>query len=190
MFGKPLIQLNFWQLRRQADFRFGLMRLRENAESIAFYRGEAQERAQIDSKFGKVFTNYARLIKQQRVLNIFQRGFNQLSLVLPSVILAQAVLSGEMEVGRAVQATGAFAAVLGSVALIVDNFESLSRFVAGIDRLQALSKLVLPNPTSQPTASTAVDDKHPQIKPSWVNTSRWTRSHSTRQILNGYSSRN
>lgn len=164
VFGKPLIQLNFWQLRRQADFRFGLMRLRENAESIAFYRGEAQERAQIDSKFGKVFTNYARLIKQQRVLNIFQRGFNQLSLVLPSVILAQAVLSGEMEVGRAVQATGAFAAVLGSVALIVDNFESLSRFVAGIDRLQALSKLVLPNPTSQPTASTAVDDKHPQIQ--------------------------
>ncbi len=160
IFGKPLIQLNFWQLRREADFRFGLMRLRENAESIAFYRGEAQERAQIDSKFGKVFTNFARLIKQQRSLNIFQRGFNQLTIVLPGVILANAVLSGEMEVGRAVQATGAFVAVLGAVALIVDNFESLSRFVAGIDRLQALSKLVLSGPTTQPEP----DANHPQIQ--------------------------
>ena len=160
VFGKPLIQLNFWQLRREADFRFGLMRLRENAESIAFYRGEAQERAQIDSKFGKVITNFGRLIKQQRALNIFQRGFNQLTIVLPSVILANAVLSGEMEIGRAVQATGAFVAVLGAVALIVDNFESLSRFVAGIDRLQALSKLVLGEPALQPVA----DDKHPQIQ--------------------------
>jgi putative ATP-binding cassette transporter len=50
VFGNPLIHLNFWQLRREADFRFSLMRLRENAESIAFYRGEAQERAHIDSK--------------------------------------------------------------------------------------------------------------------------------------------
>ncbi len=160
VFGKPLIQLNFWQLRREADFRFGLMRLRENAESIAFYRGEAQERAQIDTKFGKVFTNFARLIKQQRALNIFQRGFNQLTIVLPSVILANAVLSGQMELGRAVQATGAFVAVLGAVALIVDNFESLSRFVAGIDRLQALSTLVLTNPASNPADGAA----HPLIE--------------------------
>ena len=160
IFGKPLIQLNFWQLRREADFRFGLMRLRENAESIAFYRGEAQERAQIDSKFGKVFTNFARLIKKQRSLNLFQRGFNQLTLVLPSVILADGVLSGQLEVGRAIQAAGAFAAVLGAVALIVDNFESLSRFVAGIDRLQALSALVLDAPTIKPAA----DDRHPQIQ--------------------------
>ena len=160
IFGKPLIQLNFWQLRREADFRFGLMRLREHAESIAFYRGEAQERALINGKFGKVFTNFSRLIKKQRTLNIFQRGFNQLTIVLPSVILADAVLSGEMEIGRAVQATGAFVAVLGAVALIVDNFESLSRFVAGIDRLQALSRLVLTDPALQPAASS---DTHPKI---------------------------
>jgi putative ATP-binding cassette transporter len=160
VFGAPLIQLNFWQLRREADFRFGLMRLRENAESIAFYRGEAQERAQIDSKFGKVFANFARLIRKQRSLNMFQRGFNQLTLVIPSVILADGVLSGRLEVGRAVQAAGAFAAVLGAVALIVDNFESLSRFVAGIDRLQALSRLVLVDPASRPAA----DAQHPQIQ--------------------------
>ena len=144
VFGNPLIQLNFWQLRREADFRFSLMRLRENAESIAFYRGEAQERAHIDSKFDKVFNNFAKLIKKQRSLNLFQRTFSQLTLVLPGMILAERVLSGELEVGRAIQAAGAFAAVLGAVAVIVDNFESLSRFVAGIGRLQTLSQLVMP----------------------------------------------
>jgi putative ATP-binding cassette transporter len=160
VFGNPLIQLNFWQLRREADFRFSLMRLRENAESIAFYRGEAQERAHIDSKFEKVISNFARLIKKQRSLNLFQRTFSQLTLVLPSVILAEGVLSGELEVGRAIQAAGAFTAVLGAVGVIVDNFESLSRFVAGIDRLQALSRLVLPDAGAQ----AAADDRHPRIQ--------------------------
>lgn len=150
VFGTPLIRLNFWQLRREADFRFSLIRLRENAESIAFYRGEAQERAHIDEKFGLVIDNFGKLIKKQRSLNFFQRTFSQLTLVLPGVILANGVLSGELEVGRAIQATGAFTAVLGAVGVIVDNFESLSRFVAGIDRLQALSNLVLAGDAPKP----------------------------------------
>ncbi len=160
VFGNPLIRLNFWQLRLEADFRFSLMRVRENAESIAFYRGETQERAHIDSKFDKVIQNFARLIKKQRNLNLFQRTFSQLTLVLPFVILAQGVLSGELEVGRAVQAAGAFTAVLAAVGVIVDNFESLSRFVAGIDRLQGLSRLVLPDAESKPDA----EAKHSRIQ--------------------------
>ncbi|SHH45284.1 ABC transporter ATP-binding protein/permease [Massilia sp. CF038] len=144
-FGNPLIHLNFWQLRREADFRFSLMRVRENAESIAFYRGEAQERAHIDSKLNRVIQNFDKLIKKQRSLNLYQRTFSQLTLVLPAAILAQSVLSGELEVGSATQAAGAFTAVLGAVGVIVDNFESLSRFVAGVGRLQALSDKILPN---------------------------------------------
>jgi putative ATP-binding cassette transporter len=160
VFGNPLIQLNFLQLRREADFRFSLMRLRENAESIAFYRGEAQERDHIDTMFNKVIHNFSRLIKKQCSLNLYQRTFSQLTLVLPAMILATRVLSGELEVGRAVQAAGAFTAVLSAVGVIVDNFESLSRFVAGIDRLQALSQLVLPGAGP----STAPQDKHPRIQ--------------------------
>ena len=148
LFGAPLIRLNFWQIRREADFRFGLMRLRENAESIAFYRGEAQERAQLDQRFDAAFTNYARLIRQQRSLNLYQRAFSQLTLVLPAIILAGDVLNGDLEVGRAIQAAGAFAAVLTAVSLIVDNFESLSRFVAGIDRLHALAQVALKTPAA------------------------------------------
>ena len=150
IFGAPLIKLNFWQIRREADFRFGLMRLRENAESIAFYRGEAQERELLDAQFKAVYDNYDSLIKKQRSLNMFQGAFSQLTLVVPSMILAHGVLSGQLEVGRAVQAGGAFAAVLGAVSLIVDNFESLSRFVAGIDRLHALAALVMKAPGLAP----------------------------------------
>ena len=162
-FGNPLIQLNFWQLRREADFRFSLMRLRENAESIAFYRGEAQERAAIDSKFERVIHNFARLIKKQRTLNLFQRTFSQLTLVLPGVILAERVLAGELEVGRAVQAAGAFTAVLAAVGVIVENFESLSRFVAGTERLQTLSRLVLPAASTKETAE--ADAQRIQMQP-------------------------
>ncbi|AVR95656.1 ABC transporter ATP-binding protein/permease [Pseudoduganella armeniaca] len=160
VFGTPLIHLNFWQLRREADFRFSLMRVRENAESIAFYRGEAQERAHIDNKLDKVIQNFSRLIRKQRSLNFFQRTFSQLTLVLPFIILADGVLSGELEVGRAVQAAGAFTAVLSAVGIIVDNFESLSRFVAGIGRLQAMADLMLP----QADAKSANQDQHPRIE--------------------------
>lgn len=155
VFGKPLIHLNFWQLRREADFRFSLMRLRENAESIAFYRGEAQERAHIDSRFEKVIHNFSRLILKQRSLNLFQRTFSQLTLVLPGVILANGVLSGQLEVGRATQAAGAFTAVLAAVGVIVENFESLSRFVAGLGRLQTLSAQVLPDGVAREAAGSA-----------------------------------
>ncbi|MEK8033092.1 ABC transporter ATP-binding protein/permease [Ideonella sp. DXS29W] len=167
VFGSPLIRLNFWQLRREADFRFSLMRVRENAESIAFYRGEPQERQLIESRFDEVFSNYAALIKKQRSLNLFQRAFSQLTLVVPSVILAEGVLSGELEVGRAVQAAGAFTAVLSAVALVVDNFESLSRFVAGIGRLHALSELVLKTEGSSPAplspAGSRIDNREGDV---------------------------
>jgi putative ATP-binding cassette transporter len=158
VFGNPLILLNFLQIKREADFRFGLMRLRENAESIAFYRGEAPERQQLDQQFRAVYDNYERLIRKQRALNLFQRGFSQLTIVVPSVILANDVLSGDMEVGRAVQAGGAFAAVLLAVSLIVDNFESLSRFVAGIDRLDALARHVLIEP-GQPARGPRIEHR-------------------------------
>ncbi len=160
VFGSPLIQLNFWQLRREADFRFSLVRLRENAESVAFYRGEKQERVEIERRFDAAYNNFRQLIRRQRSLNLFQRGFGQLSIILPFVLLAREVLSGELEIGRAVQAAGAFAAVLGAVSLIVDNFESLSRFVAGIGRLHALAQRVL----DTPGGTAAADADLPRIQ--------------------------
>lgn len=139
-YGPALIRLNFRQLLLEADFRFSLVRVRENAESIAFYRGEGQELQQVQRRFTGAFDNYNQLIRKQLFLNLFQYGFSLLTIVLPSAIMASRVLSGEIEVGRAVQAAGAFAAALSAVSLIVDNFESLSRFTAGINRLETFSR--------------------------------------------------
>lgn len=142
VFGRPLLGLNFLQLRREADFRFGMVRIRENAEAIAFYRGEAREVQQLRQRFAAAFDNYNRLIRGQLGLNLFQYSYSLLTIVLPSAIIAERVLSGELEVGRAVQAGGAFAAVLSAISIIVENFESLSRFAAGIDRLNTFSRVL------------------------------------------------
>ena len=73
VFGKPLIGLNFQQLRREADFRFSLIRIRENAEAIAFYQGEAREVSQVKQRFAQVFGNYKKLIKRTLGLNLRRR---------------------------------------------------------------------------------------------------------------------
>ncbi|WP_296892446.1 ABC transporter ATP-binding protein/permease [Thiobacillus sp.] len=142
VFGKALIGLNFYQLKREANFRFSLVRIRENAEAIAFYRGEAQESWQVGQRFNEAFRNYNKLIRAQLNLNLFQYGYSFMTIILPSAIIAGRVLSGELEVGRAIQAAGAFAAILGALTVIVDNFESLSRFAAGIDRLDSFARFL------------------------------------------------
>lgn len=135
VYGRPLTALNFRQLRREADLRFSLIRVREKAESIALYRGESQEMQHVQERFGNVFSNYKKVVRSQLFLNLFQYSYGMLTVVLPSAIIAGQVLSGELEVGSAVRAAGAFSAVLTSVSVIVDNFESLSRFAAGVERL-------------------------------------------------------
>lgn len=142
VFGKPLIGLNFRQLQREADFRFSLVRVREKAEAIALYHGEAQELRRVRQRFGRAFDNFNRLIRRQLYLNLFQYAYSMLTIVLPSALIASRVLSGELEVGRAIQAAGAFAAVLSAISVIIENFEGLSRFAAGIDRLDTFYGLL------------------------------------------------
>lgn len=142
VFGQVLIGLNFYQLKREADFRFSLVRIRENAEAIAFYRGEAQELRQVSRHFDEVFRNFSKLIKAQLNLNLFQYGYRFVIIILPSAIIAGRVISGELEVGRAIQATGAFAAILTALTVIVDHFETFSKFAAGIDRLHGFAGFV------------------------------------------------
>ena len=143
VFGKPMIGLNFQQLRREADFRFSLIRIRENAEGIAFYGGEKREGAHVRERFAALYLNYTRLLKRTLGLNLFQYLYSFLTYALPSVIIAPRIISGELEVGRAVQAGGAFAAMLGALTVFVDNFETLSQFAAGIERLHSFRKVLI-----------------------------------------------
>jgi putative ATP-binding cassette transporter len=138
-FGKALIGLNHFQLQHEGDFRYRLVRIRENAESIALYRGEPLEIEQLKGTYQRAYRNFYKLIAMQLRLNLFQYSYSSLTDILPAIIIAHQVLSGQMEVGRLVQATGAFAAILKAVSLIIDKFDALSKFAAGIDRLDAFA---------------------------------------------------
>lgn len=147
VFGERMVTLYFHQRRREADFRFGLVRVRENAEAIALYHGEEQEKTQVKQIFARLYANYSKIISWTLRLNFVQYGNTLLTTVLPSVIIAPRVLSGELEVGKIVQATGAFAAILAALTLLVDRLDNLSRYAAGIGRLDTLARALSPKAT-------------------------------------------
>jgi putative ATP-binding cassette transporter len=151
VFGKPLIGLNFTQLRREADFRFGLIRVRENAEAIAFYQGEERESSHVLDRFAELYENNKRLLKRTLGLNLFQYAYTFITYALPSIIIAPRIISGELEVGRAVQAGGAFAAMLSALTVFVDKFESLSAFAAGIERLHTFKRALREHTRRKPS---------------------------------------
>ena len=135
VFGQPLVRLNFEQLKREANFRFSLVRVRENAEAIAFYQGEAQESAQVNNRFMAAFDNYKRLLGWELGLNGLTNAYEFIPFVLPALVVAPGIFSGDIEVGKVSEAQGAFIRVFFSLNLIVARFQSLSAFGAGIDRL-------------------------------------------------------
>ncbi len=135
VFGQPLVRLNFEQLKREANFRFSLVRIRENAEAIAFYQGEAQESAQVKERFMAAFDNFKRLLLWELNLNGLTNAYEFIPFVLPAIVVAPAVFGGDVEVGKVSEAQGAFVRVFFSLNLIVARFQSLTAFGAGIDRL-------------------------------------------------------
>ncbi|MBW4503080.1 MAG: ABC transporter ATP-binding protein/permease [Scytonema hyalinum WJT4-NPBG1] len=134
-FGKPLVRLNFEQLKKEANFRFGLLRIRENSESIAFYRGEVQELSYTKKLFNELFENLNHLILREFHLVLLTNPYQFLTYLLPAVILAPKVLAGDIEVGKVSESMGAFLNVFLALNFIVNRFNSWTGFVAGIDRL-------------------------------------------------------
>jgi putative ATP-binding cassette transporter len=166
VFGKPLVRLNFEQLKKEADFRFSLIRIRENAESIAFYRGEEQESHQVFSRFMQAFENFKRLILWELNLNVLTNAYEFIPFVIPAIVVAPSVFSGELEVGKVTEAQGAFVRVFFSLNVVVARFQSLASFGAGIDRLYTFAEYLEPpqaTPTEEqketPTIET-VEEKH------------------------------
>lgn len=150
VFGKILVNLNYKQLQKEANFRFGLVRVRENAESIAFYRGENQENRNLGTLFTDLFNNFNSLILWQELyLGVFTNTYEFLPYVIPAIAVAPSVLSGELEVGKVSEATGAFARVFFSLNIIVSRFQSLTNFAAGINRLSSFYQFLGPEDTKQ-----------------------------------------
>lgn len=142
IFGRKLIPLNFNQLRLEANFRYGLVHVRDNAESIAFYRGEGQELSQIRRRFAEALRNFNLLIGWQRNVDYFTTGYRYAVVILPSAILAPIYFQGTIEFGDITQAGFAFSQVLGAFSLIVSQIDSLTAFAAGIDRLSTFREVL------------------------------------------------
>ncbi|MCT7981503.1 ABC transporter ATP-binding protein/permease [Laspinema olomoucense] len=148
-FGRILIPLQTEQLKQEANFRFGLVRIRENAESIAFYRGDSRELNNVKQIFNVVLSNYNKIILWETKLAFFSSGYQVITWILPAVILGPRILSGETEVGILVEAGGAFINVFSSLIVVVRMFKNITRFVAAIERLESLEK-VLEEPKASP----------------------------------------
>jgi vitamin B12/bleomycin/antimicrobial peptide transport system ATP-binding/permease protein len=142
VFGKPLMRLNFNQLKKEADFRFSLVRVRENAEAIAFYQGEKYESEQIKGRFSEVFDNLKRLIFWELNLNVLSNAYEFIPFILPAIAVAPAIFGGELEIGKVTEAQGAFIRVFFSLNLIVARFQSLTNFAAGVERLYTFLELL------------------------------------------------
>ncbi|QDZ40935.1 ABC transporter ATP-binding protein/permease [Euhalothece natronophila Z-M001] len=143
VFGKALVRLNFEQLKREANFRFGLVRIRENAESIAFYQGEKQEESQVKLRFDEAFNNFRRLILWQDLgLKSFTNSYQLLTYAVPFLILAPRVFAGDLAVGKVTEAQGAFLQIFYSLNLIVSRFQSLTEFGAGINRIYSFADYI------------------------------------------------
>ena len=150
-FGKVLIPIKKEQLKREANFRFGLVRIRENAESIAFYNGANREFTYIKKVFAPVLSIYNKLITWERNLDIFQNIYGYITWMLPTLAIGPRILAGEpgLEVGALQEANGAFGKVFRSLNIIVRMFEFLTSFIAGIERLESFFK-VLEEPQALP----------------------------------------
>ncbi|WP_199194135.1 ABC transporter ATP-binding protein/permease [Pleurocapsa sp. CCALA 161] len=140
LLGKRLIGLNYNQLQREADFRYGLVHLRDNAESIAFYGGESQELTSVGQRFARAIRNYHALIGWQRNLEFFTTGHSYFVRILPYLVVAPLFLAGQIDFGAIGQATVAFFQIFGALTLIIGQFQLLTAFAAGINRIAILDE--------------------------------------------------
>ncbi|MCC7425858.1 MAG: ABC transporter ATP-binding protein/permease [Alphaproteobacteria bacterium] len=141
--GKPLVALNFMQQRAEADFRFALVRLRENTEGVALSGGEAGERSDLRGRFSWLAGNWRAIMEQQKRLTWFTTGFAQAAYVFPFLVASPAYFAGLVSLGSLVQASGAFTHVQGALSWFVDSYARLADWKATVDRLTGFRQAIL-----------------------------------------------
>ena len=138
--GRRLIGLSFEQQRFEADFRFSMMRARENSESIAFYDGEAVESSGFRSNFANVIRNYWGLMRQNKLLNFYASGYGQIAVIFPIFLVMPSYFSGALMLGGFMQAIGAFEQVQAALSYFVDSYATIAELVAVTQRLYGFTE--------------------------------------------------
>ena len=133
--GKKLIGLNFQQQRFEADFRFGLVRFRENTEGVALYNGERDEMRSFRARFGSVVDNWWQIMKRQKILNTFTIGYNQAAIIFPFAVAGNRYFAGTIQLGGLMQISSAFGHVQGSLSWFIGAYNTFATWKATADRL-------------------------------------------------------
>lgn len=139
--GRPLIKLNYDQQRYEADFRFTLVRFRENAEAIALYRGESDEQRGLAYRFGNVVSNWWALMRMTKRLTWYTAGYSQIAIIFPFVVVSpRYFFSDKFQLGDLMQTASAFGQVRTSLSFFVSFYTELAEWRSVVDRLTGFER--------------------------------------------------
>ena len=139
LIGWPLVSLNFRQQRFEADFRFNLVRVRENSEQIALLGGETAERERLLDRFGYVVGNFLLIMQRTKKLTFLTSGYTQISIVFPFIVISPAYFAGAVQLGGLMQTASAFTSVQSALSFFVNAYRSLAEWRAVIARLDGFN---------------------------------------------------
>ncbi len=135
LIGRPLVRLAFAQQRFEANFRFGLARLREYGEQVALLGGEPQESTAIKGRFQSIFDNYLKIIRIRKFLTMFLNFLGQINSLVPLIVAAPFYFVGKITLGVMMQTLQAFSSVQSSLTYFMDSYTSMADFAAVVNRL-------------------------------------------------------
>jgi vitamin B12/bleomycin/antimicrobial peptide transport system ATP-binding/permease protein len=165
LIGRPLVDLNFEQQRFEADFRFNLVRTRENAEQIALLRGEPVERMRLLSRFALVVNNWLGIMQRTKKLTAFTATYSQVSVIVPYVLIAPAFFAEKIQLGGMMQTVNAFSSVQDALSFFIASYRTLAEWQAVVARLSGFETATASAATlatsaidvESSTGSTAID---------------------------------
>lgn len=140
--GNPLVLLNFNQQRFEADFRFSMVRVRENSEQIALYGGENQEEIHLRDRFNILMENFWRIMRRRKRLSWLTNTYSQAAVIFPVLMAAPRFFAAEIHLGGLMQIVGAFATVHGALSYLVTSYTDIARWHAVIDRLASFTRIM------------------------------------------------
>jgi putative ATP-binding cassette transporter len=142
LIGRPLIALNFFQQRYEADFRFNLVRVRENSEQIALLAGETAEDDRLLARFAHVVDNWRAIMTRTKLLTFFTTGYTQVSNVFPFLVVSPVYFAGHMALGGMMQTASAFQSVQTALSFIINSYRTIAEWRAVVDRLSGFEAAI------------------------------------------------
>jgi putative ATP-binding cassette transporter len=141
--GWPLIPLNYQQQRFEADFRFNLVRTRENSEQVAALHGEAAERERHIDRFSNIVANWIAIMKRQKQMTFFTQSYTQASVIFPYLMVSPVYFSRAMQLGGLMQTASAFDRVHNAMSYFVTNYQSIAQYRAVVTRLSGFEDAIV-----------------------------------------------